>query len=472
MYRAYKYRLYPTDEQQQKLNQFFAAVRWVYNAALEQRNTYGRKQGTDPFERNSSFTAPRQSKELHYRPRNEIAGLLGDEDLKWIAETPKDCLDIALRDLDKSFDRFFNKSGGYPSWRSAARNNSISFKAFSRKVIDGVSAAKPIVVFGQDCVTIPKMGRIRYKRHRKFYGDSKTVEVIREGKEYYIILATEHKAKAVKHKGADVGVDLGVKLPVCLSSGEHIGPDHGLEVLEKKARKAQKKLSRAKRGSQRRTQARERLAAIKRKQARRRTARTHAITTELTRRFRFIGLEDLQVKNMTASAKGTEEKPGKKVKQKSGLNRAVLNVSFYKIREQLEYKAEKSGSKIVLVDPKSTSQTCLKCGHKSKTNRKKQDKFKCTKCSYETNADVNAAGIILKRAYISAGVPARRKSPSKSTVLKPAFRKPTDLATTKASGSCFQPASVLKMSLGSRSKPHVGAASAILWADWNRQAHE
>ena len=108
MYRAYKYRLYPTVDQQQKLNQFFAAVRWVYNAALEQRNIYGRKQGTDPFERDSSFTAPRQSKKLHYKVRNGVEGLRTDEDLKWITETPKDCLDAALRDLDQSFSRFFD----------------------------------------------------------------------------------------------------------------------------------------------------------------------------------------------------------------------------------------------------------------------------------------------------------------------------------------------------------------------------
>ena len=125
----------------------------------------------------------------------------------------------------------------------------------------------------------------------------------------------------------------------------------------KKSQKSTKKLSRATKGSRRRQKARAHLAAIKRKQARRRTAKTHQIKTELTRSFKYIALEDLKVKNMTASAKGTEEEPGKKVKQKVGLNRAVLNVSFYKIREQLLYKAEKSGTVVKFVDPKGTSQT-------------------------------------------------------------------------------------------------------------------
>ena len=83
-------------------------ISWVYNAALEQCNTYGRKKGSDPFERDSSFTAPRQSKELHCRAKDEIVGLCDDDELKWVTEIPKDCLDAALRDLDKAFQRFFD----------------------------------------------------------------------------------------------------------------------------------------------------------------------------------------------------------------------------------------------------------------------------------------------------------------------------------------------------------------------------
>ena len=274
--------------------------------------------------------------------------------------------------------------------------------------------------------------------------------MVREGKEFYVILVTEHKFKTIKHKGAAVGLDLGVALPVCLSNGEAIAPDLGLEALEKKARKVQKRLSRAQRGSQRRKQTKQHLADIKRKQARRRTARTHVITTELTRRFSYVAIEDLKLKNMTGSAKGDAETPGKKVKQKAGLNRAILNVSMYKIREQLEYKSEKSGTTVKAVDPKYTSQTCFKCGHKSAGNRKKQDKFACEKCNHQDNADVNAAKNILKIANPSAAVLGRHKSPSKSTALGIISKKPTDLATTKASGSCFQPASVLKMAIESR----------------------
>ena len=72
-----------------------------------------------------------------------------------------------------------------------------------------------MVDFGQDCVTLPKLGRFRYQRHWKFYGDLEAVEVIREVTEYYVVLITEHKTKAVKHTGGAIGIDLGVALPTC-----------------------------------------------------------------------------------------------------------------------------------------------------------------------------------------------------------------------------------------------------------------
>ena len=95
-----------------------------------------------------------------------------------------------------------------------------------------------------------------------------------------------------------------------------------------------KKVSQAKKGSLKRQKVKLHLGALKRKQAGRRTARIHKITTEITRRFKLIAIENLNIKNMTASAKVDAENPGKRVKQKSGLNRVILNVSPYKVCEQ------------------------------------------------------------------------------------------------------------------------------------------
>ena len=256
MHRAYKYRLYPTDEQSAKFNAWFAAVRLVYNAALEQRNIYGRsisKDGPDYWGRPTSFDWRGQTAELLYKSKGDISGIGNDLDLKWIVEqeVPKDCLDAAVQDLHKAFKNFFGyiektkkkipaPEVGYPKPRTANKNNSVSFKAFRRQKVNGISVSKPNIVFGQDSVKIPKIGRVRYNRHKKFYGNPKTVEVIREGHEYHVILVTEHTIKSVKHAGEAIGVDLGVKLPVCLSNGEASWPDNGLEELEKKSEKHKK----------------------------------------------------------------------------------------------------------------------------------------------------------------------------------------------------------------------------------------
>jgi putative transposase len=111
----------------------------------------------------------------------------------------------------------------------------------------------------------------------------------------------------------------------------------------------------------------------------------------------IVVVEDLKIKNMTKSAKGTEEKPGKQVAQKKGLNRAITQQSWGLFFELLEYKVKARGGQFVKVDPRHTSQTCNCCGHVSSENRLKQEKFVCTACGHRANADVNAAKNIRDR---------------------------------------------------------------------------
>ena len=110
MHRAYKYRLCPTDDQSAILNAWFAVVRLVYNAALEQRNIHGRsisKDGPDYWRRPTSFDWRGQKAELLYKSKGDMAGIENDPDLKWIVEqeVPKDCLDAAVQDLHKAFKK-------------------------------------------------------------------------------------------------------------------------------------------------------------------------------------------------------------------------------------------------------------------------------------------------------------------------------------------------------------------------------
>lgn len=130
----------------------------------------------------------------------------------------------------------------------------------------------------------------------------------------------------------------------------------------------------------------------------------HKISTRLSNTFDVIAVEDLKLKNqMTKSAKGNELKPGKKVKQKAGLNKTILRASFYQFSSMLEYKQSLNDKVFVKVDPKNTSITCLECGNIDKANRPKQEIFKCTSCSHSAQPDVQAAVHIEYRGLQSLG---------------------------------------------------------------------
>ena len=141
------------------------------------------------------------------------------------------------------------------------------------------------------------------------------------------------------------------------------------------------------------------VARISCKQAQIRLNMAHQLTTSLVKENTHIAIEDLRIKNMTKSAKGDMESPGKNVKAKSGLNRALLNVAPYLFRDLLEYKADKYGRVLKAVNPRNTSITCPipECGHVDKANRK-GGLFRCTKCGHTENADVSAAKNILRKA--------------------------------------------------------------------------
>lgn len=131
----------------------------------------------------------------------------------------------------------------------------------------------------------------------------------------------------------------------------------------------------------------------------------HKITTELTNKFDLIVVEDLKTKNMSKSSKGNEITHGKRVKQKSGLNRTILNASFYQFVSMIQYKTTMLNDKLfVKVNPQYTSQECSNCGNIDKNNRLKQDKFRCTTCKFEINPDIQASQTILKRGLESFGL--------------------------------------------------------------------
>ena len=412
--KTYKFRLHPNEEQQATLNQWFAGSRWLYNACLEQRSLWYDHWKTWGGEK-PKLTAYSQDKLCGW------ATLKQYDDLAWIAEMPSECRQIALQDLDKAYDKFF-KGGGYPKWRNARDNNSVRFQVWR-----GDNAN---VRFGKDCVKIPKIGWIKYNKHKKPYGRFGQATIKREGKRWYITLSVSQGERELNPDiNNAVGIDMGVAVPAMLSTGEYMPKDLGLKTLDEKKKYYQRKVSRCKKGSTRRRSWIQRLAEQNRKISARRKSTAHEATAYITDKYSVIAVEDLKLSNMTKSAKGTIENPGKNVKAKAGLNRELANVAPHQFVEMLKYKAARKGGEVIKIDPKYTSQACSNCGTIAKENRKTQADFKCVDCGFEMNADMNAARNILMRALPGVAIDPRN-APSESYC---------GSATQKPIVSCYQP---------------------------------
>lgn len=140
----------------------------------------------------------------------------------------------------------------------------------------------------------------------------------------------------------------------------------------------------------------------------------HKVTTTISKKHAMIVIEDLKVSSMSKSAAGTVDKPGSNVAAKSGLNRAILEQSWYEMRRQLEYKQRWHGGEVQAVNPAYTSQKCARCGHSAKENRQSQAVFVCGACGFEANAGINGARNILASGHavlsgVTRDAPVRRR---------------------------------------------------------------
>ncbi|OPG03321.1 RNA-guided endonuclease TnpB family protein, partial [Microbispora sp. GKU 823] len=200
--------------------------------------------------------------------------------------------------------------------------------------------------------------------------------------------------------GAAVGVDMGVASLVTTSDGDPLANPRHLEASAGRLAAAQRALARKKRGSKRRGKAVARVAALHAKVRRQRLDTAHKAALTLVRAYDVIVHEDLWIANMTRSAAGTIERPGRNVAAKSGLNRSILDAGWGVFLRVLAYKAESAGRELIAVDPRNTSRTCSRCGHCAKDNRLTQAEFACRACGHVAHADVNAATNILRAGLV------------------------------------------------------------------------
>ena len=206
---------------------------------------------------------------------------------------------------------------------------------------------------------------------------------------------------------------MGVKRFATLSDGSHIEPLSSFKRHEKALAKAQRQMSRKEKFSSNWKKAKARVQKIQNRIANVRKDFLHKTTTTLSKNHALAVVEDLQVGNMSKSAAGTADAPGRKVRQKAGLNKAILDQGWFEFRRQLTYKLAWAGGQLVAVPPHNTSRKCPACHHVSADNRMTQAEFKCVACGFEANANHVGAINVLSRwlerdeGQDTAGAPAR-----------------------------------------------------------------
>jgi putative transposase len=375
--RMERVRLYATASQTAHLEKMLDVSRQVYNAALEHR--------IGAYRRGARISGIAQ-----YREFTEIRR----EDAR-LQDVYREVIDAALHRLDLAYAAFFRRvkrgdTPGFPRFRSAHRLSTLEFPHGDRAL--KLNAA-------QDRVKIPGVGTLRLRKGRVIGAFGRAFVTRRAGR-WYAQFECEREVEALPETGRRVGIDVGTALLAAPSQGEPFELPPTIAALERRRTVAQLKLSRTKKRSKRRGKARAALARAHERVANARRDALHKISRTIVNTYDVIALEDLRIRNMVRSAKGTVEEPGTNVAAKSGLNREIHNASWGTFRQLIVEKAACAARRVILVNPKNTSRTCSACGHVSAESRRSQAEFVCVSCGFSLNADVNAARVILQRAEL------------------------------------------------------------------------
>jgi putative transposase len=355
--KAYKYRMYPTEEQKQTLARTFGCCRYVYNWALRTR--------TDAYYQ--------RGERLYY---NQVAQALTvlkqQQDTIWLSEVSSVPLQQALRHLDRAFINFFEGKAAYPQFhkRSSVQSASYASNAFTW---DGMY------------LTLAKMSDpldIRWSRPLPKGCKPSTVTVTKDtAGRYFVSILVEEDIQPLSVVEQEVGLDLGLRSMVILSTGETVGNPKFFAKDEKKLAKAQRRLSKKQRGSKNREKARRKVARIHARISDRRRDYQHKLSTRIIRENQTICVESLQVKHMVKN---------------HCLAKAISDVGWSEFVRQLEYKAAWYGRTLVKIDKfYPSSKRCFDCGHILDSLTLDVRSWTCPECGTVHDRDINAAKNIL-----------------------------------------------------------------------------
>ena len=372
---AFKYELMPTGEQQRLMRRFAGACRFVYNKALAMQ-----KENHQAGNRFIGYVAMAK----------HLTDWRNGCDTPWLRNAPCHPLQHALKDLERAYKNFFAKRASFPKFKRKGISDSFRYPDPKQIKLDEAN----------DRVFLPKLGWLRYRNSRNVLGEVRNVTVSQSGGKWFVSIQTQREVEQpLPTATTTIGIDVGVTRFATLSDGSFIEPLNSFKKHQRCLARYQRRMSRKVKFSNNWKKAKARVQKMCTSIANARRDFLHKTTTTISQNHALVCLEDLQVRNMSKSAKGNSERPGKKVKQKSGLNRAILDQGWGEFRRQLAYKMAWSGGMLMTVPPHNTSRTCPCCGHVSKDNRQTQAKFLCVGCGYENHADVVGAINVLERGH-------------------------------------------------------------------------
>lgn len=307
----------------------------------------------------------------------------------WLADAPVHPLQQTLKDLERAYSNFFAKRADFPRFKKKGQSESFRYPDPKQIKLDQPNSR----------LFLPKLGWLRYRDSRDVLGVVKNVTVNQSCGKWYVSIQTEREVALPLPQGGAVGIDMGVAQFATLSDGTFYVPLNSFKRHEVALRKAQQAMSRKTKFSNNWKKAKARVQKIHSRIGNARRDYLHKTSTTISKNHAMVCIEDLQVRNMSKSAAGTSDAPGKNVRAKSGLNKSILDQGWFEFRRQLDYKLAWSGGWLIAVSPRNTSRTCPCCGHVSADNRQTQARFACVECGFEENADVVGAINVLRAGH-------------------------------------------------------------------------
>ncbi len=352
MLKAYKYRIFPCEEQKEKLKLYFDVCRFAYNIALETKISVYKSTGKNI----TTIDLMKQMTDLK-------------KEYTWISECPAESIQQSIKIIDIAYKAFFNGKN-FPKFKNKHSKQTIKF------------VQNTWVDFGNNIIRLPKINKVVCIFDRQFNGKIKTITVSKTTtNKYFVSILVDNQADLPKKQpikeNTTVGVDLGIKTLAVLSDSTSFLNPKWLHYEKSNLKRQQRSLSRKVKGSKSREKQRLVVAKVHERITNQRVDYLHKVTTQIIRSFDTICLEDLPIKGLIKN---------------SNLALAIQDVSWYRFKMFIEYKAKWYGKNIITIGRfEPSSKICSNCGTINKELKLNHRVWTCEKCNIQHDRDLNAA---------------------------------------------------------------------------------